>query len=74
MWGEVLSENRKAIAAPLQLVAEALSDIARAVEANDADALERKINAAREALSGFSDERSSERHAPDEVHPAAKQR
>jgi len=74
LWGEILSENRKAIAAPLQLVAEALSDIARAIEANDADALERKINAARETLSGFSDERSNERHAPDEVHPGAKRR
>lgn len=74
MWGEILSENRKAVAAPLQLVAEALADIARAIEANDADALERKINAARETLSGFSDGPGGERDAPDEVHPAAKER
>ena len=37
MWGEILTENRKALAAPLQVATEVLSGIARAIEANDED-------------------------------------
>jgi len=71
MWGEILTENRKALAAPLQAAAGVLSGIARAIEANDAEALERKINAARETLSRFSSSERSEQEAPGESHPAA---
>jgi len=74
MWGEILTENRKALAAPLQVAAEVLSGIARAVEANDADALERKINAARETLSRFTNGERNEQEAPGEGHPAAAKR
>ena len=38
MWGDILTANRKALSAPLQTAAEAISRIARAIEANDADA------------------------------------
>jgi prephenate dehydrogenase len=71
MWGEILTENRKALAAPLQFAAEVLSGIARAIEANDADALERKIIAARETLSRFSKSERNEQQAPVEGHPVA---
>jgi prephenate dehydrogenase len=74
MWGEILSENRKALAAPLQVAAELLSGFARAIEANDADALERKINAARETLSHFSSNKRSRQEAPGESHSVAVKR
>jgi prephenate dehydrogenase len=73
MWGEILSENRKALAAPLQGVAEALASIARAIEANDAEALERKITAAREALCRVSNETRTEQ-APGDGHPGSGKR
>ncbi len=53
LWGGILTANRKAIAAPLQSVAEALTELGRAIEADDADALERWIAMAREALSSI---------------------
>jgi cyclohexadieny/prephenate dehydrogenase len=74
MWGEILTENRKALAAPLQAAAEVLAEFGRAIEANDADALERKINAAREQLSRFSSNESHEAEAPDDSHPTATKR
>jgi cyclohexadieny/prephenate dehydrogenase len=74
MWGEILTENRKALAAPLQVAAEVLSGFARAVEANDADELERRINAARETLSRFSSSNRTRQEAPGESHPAAEKR
>jgi cyclohexadieny/prephenate dehydrogenase len=74
MWGEILTENRKALAAPLQVAAEVLSGFARAVEANDADELERRINAARETLSRFSSSNRTRQEAPVESHPAAEKR
>ena len=74
MWGEILSENHKALAAPLQAVAEALAGIGRAIEANDVDALERKINAARETLSRFSSNERNGKVPPDEGHPAVVKR
>ena len=74
MWGEILTQNRKALAAPLQAVGEALAEIGRAIAANDADALERRINAAREVLAQYSNERSNGNAAPGDGHPVSKQR
>jgi prephenate dehydrogenase len=50
LWAEILSANRKALAAPLAAVAEALQELGRLVEGNDTEALERWIGAARAAL------------------------
>jgi prephenate dehydrogenase len=54
MWGDILTANRKALAAPLAGALEALQDFARALEANDADGVERRIAAARAALARIS--------------------
>jgi prephenate dehydrogenase len=51
LWGDILTGNRKAIAAPLQSVGRVLDSLASALEADDAEALERTIAAARAALS-----------------------
>jgi len=53
LWGGILTANRKAIAAPLRAVTEALTELGQAIEADDADALERWIATAREALSSI---------------------
>src|SRR3990172_7584519 len=52
LWGDILTANRKACAAPLQAVAVALAELTRAIESNDAEAVERWIAAARETLRG----------------------
>jgi prephenate dehydrogenase len=50
LWGDILTANRKALAAPLARAQESLQELARALEANDADEVERRIAAARAAL------------------------
>jgi prephenate dehydrogenase len=50
LWADILTANRKAIAAPLHAVERALATLARALEADDAEAVERMIAAARAAL------------------------
>jgi prephenate dehydrogenase len=51
LWADILAANRKALAAPLQAAGQALAELARAIEAGDAEALERFLGAARSALS-----------------------
>jgi prephenate dehydrogenase len=70
MWGDILTANRKALSAPVQAAGEAIARIARAIEASDADALERMISAARDTLSRFSQNEDSESEEPGEGHPA----
>jgi cyclohexadieny/prephenate dehydrogenase len=50
LWSDILTANRKAIAAPLAEAADALADLGRAIESNDAEAVERTIANARVAL------------------------
>jgi len=50
LWGDILTANRKALAAPLARAQEALAELARLLEANDADEVERRIASARAAL------------------------
>jgi len=50
LWSDILTANRKAIAAPLAEAAETLADLSRAIESNDAEAVERTIANARVAL------------------------
>ena len=54
LWGDILTANRKALAAPLSRALEALQDFARALEANDGEGVERRIAAARAALARIS--------------------
>ncbi len=50
LWADILTANRKALSAPLQAAGEALAELGRAIEGNDAEALERLLGAARAAL------------------------
>jgi prephenate dehydrogenase len=50
LWADILSSNRKAIAAPLQAFRDSLAELAQAVEAGDAEALEALLSAARKSL------------------------
>jgi prephenate dehydrogenase len=51
LWSDILSANRKALMAPLQSVVQRLGELARALDAEDVEALEAFIAAARAALS-----------------------
>ncbi len=52
LWSDILTANRKSIAAPLSEAAEVLAELSRAIESNDTEAVERIIAAARVALAG----------------------
>jgi prephenate dehydrogenase len=66
LWGDILTANRKAIAAPLQGVIRALEELGRAIDANDADAVERWIAAARATLAVASNTAAGAGRAGDE--------
>jgi prephenate dehydrogenase len=68
LWGDILTANRKALSGPLQSAAEALGRLGRAIEAGDADGLERLIGSAREALAHFSHDSTSKREQASEGH------
>jgi prephenate dehydrogenase len=53
LWSEILAANRKALAGPLHAAAARLAELARELEAGDAEALERWLTEARGALAGF---------------------
>ena len=50
LWADILTANRKALAAPLSAAGQALEAMARALEAGDAEGLDRLLSAARIAL------------------------
>jgi prephenate dehydrogenase len=50
LWADILTANRKALAAPLSAAGAQLEAIARALEAGDAEGLDRLLSAARTAL------------------------
>ncbi|HKA14132.1 MAG TPA: prephenate dehydrogenase [Myxococcota bacterium] len=50
LWADILTENRKALAAPLGAAGAQLEAIAKALEAGDAEGLDRLLSAARSAL------------------------
>ena len=50
LWADILTENRKALAAPLGAAGSQLEAIAKALEAGDAEGLDRLLSAARSAL------------------------
>jgi prephenate dehydrogenase len=65
LWAEILTANRKAIGAPLQVVERALASLARAIEADDADAVERLLTAARSALAPGGGRDPADANAPE---------
>lgn len=50
LWGDILTANRKSVAAPLRAVGNALASLGEAIETGDATRLEAFIDAARENL------------------------
>jgi prephenate dehydrogenase len=56
LWSEILAANRKAIAGPLQETARRLAELARSLDANDTDSLERFLGMARQALARIAPE------------------
>lgn len=50
MWSEILHTNRKALAGPLHAFSRSLAELAAAIEGGDADAQERFLAQARQAL------------------------
>ena len=50
MWAEILTANRKALAAPLQAVRQRLAELVEAIEADDTETLERLLAEARDVL------------------------
>lgn len=59
MWSDILTDNRKALAAPLQAVRARLAGLVEAVEADDPEALERLLGEARNALAAGGGRRTS---------------
>jgi len=51
LWADILLQNRKALAGPLEATAQKLSELARLVDAGDADGLLRFLAEARDTLS-----------------------
>jgi len=54
MWSDILTANRKAVVGPLQQVGEALAGLARAIEEDDGEAVERFVALGRSALQAVS--------------------
>jgi prephenate dehydrogenase len=50
LWADILTANRKALAAPVSAAGAHLEQLARALEAGDAEGLDRLLSAARTAL------------------------
>ncbi len=71
LWGDILTANRKAIGAPLAAVSDAFRELGQAIEANDPDAVERRLAAARDALTLVVRSASS-RKSMDEGHSSSR--
>jgi prephenate dehydrogenase len=50
LWGDILSANRKSLAAPLEAFGQSLSELARAIEEGDANKVEQFLTSAGERL------------------------
>lgn len=50
LWGDILSANRKSLAAPLKEFGQSLSELARAIEEGDAEKVEQFLASARDGL------------------------
>jgi prephenate dehydrogenase len=70
LWSDILTANRKALAAPLAAVSEQLRELGLAIEANDPESVERWISEARDALS-LVVRSTSHARSMDEVHASS---
>lgn len=68
LWSEILTANRKALVAPLQRLAESLAELGRAIDSNDAEAVEHWLAAARSHLSPASLEETGSTSKPTTGH------
>jgi prephenate dehydrogenase len=70
LWSDILTANRKALAAPLAAVSEQLRELGQAIEANDPESVERWISEARDALA-LVVRSASHARSMDEVHASS---
>ena len=70
LWADILTANRKALAAPLGAAGAALEQLSRALEAGDAEGLDRLLSAARTALFPASSDPVPRRESNSDVPPA----
>ncbi len=68
LWGEILSSNTKALVRPIEAFKQALGELAHVIEHGDAEAQERFLSSAREALAAAAAHASGagERSDPDD--------
>lgn len=67
MWGEILHENRKALAGPLQAFASSLEELASVLESGDAEARDHFLESAHDALTAVTSAAETERDGPKEA-------
>jgi cyclohexadieny/prephenate dehydrogenase len=67
LWSDILTSNRKALAAPLAAVSRTLGELSRAIEANDQEWVERRLAAARDTLALLAPP-TSQAGPPGDVH------
>ncbi|MDJ0785950.1 MAG: prephenate dehydrogenase [Myxococcota bacterium] len=70
LWADILLQNKKALAGPLEATARRLSELARLVEAGDAEGLLRFLAEARDTLSRTADEDARSGGANPEIQAA----
>lgn len=70
LWADILTANRKALAAPFGAASESLAGLARAIEAGDAEALEALLSSARANLF-YASSRANRGSAPSDQNNAS---
>jgi prephenate dehydrogenase len=70
LWSDILTANRKALAAPLAAVSDAFRELGQAIEANDPESVERWISGASDALA-LVVRSTSHTRSMDEVHASS---
>jgi prephenate dehydrogenase len=70
LWSDILTANRKALAAPLAAVSDTFRELRQAIEANDLESVERWISGARDALA-LATRSTSHAGSMDEVHASS---
>ena len=73
LWSDILTANRKALASPLEAFGAALRELARALEAGDAEALESLLAAARRSLGSAASADPADA-ADDDTNPSSPER
>jgi len=65
LWSDILAANGKGLAGPIQNLSNALASLARCIDAEDAEALERLLATARDTLAEVGSKSPSTRGAPE---------